>query len=290
MAPIRLAPVLLCSSLLFSCSSDTTDTSGGPLVGSLQVSSTTTGSVPDPDGYLVSVDGKPGLAIASDASLTVADLTPGNHSVELTGFDPDCEVAGSNPRSVTVGANLLSSTAFALTCGPSSLEISTGTTGSQPDPDGYTVLLDQFTQQPVGDNDTILISGITPGVHAVTLMGLAGNCATQSSPRSVTVPADALRMVSFAVSCPGLGTIKITVTTTGTHLPPFHLADVDQSLPIPGIFVPINGSATSPPFSAGVHTVTLSVLNTCAITGSANHTVTVPDGGQVTTTYTVTCS
>jgi hypothetical protein len=65
---------------------------------------------------------------------------------------------------------------------------------------------------------------------------------------------------------------------------------VDGSLPPPGIFVPINGSATSPPFSAGIHTVTLSFLNTCTTTGSANHTVTVPDGGQVTTTYSVTCS
>jgi hypothetical protein len=93
------------------------DGSTGPDTGSIEVTIVTTGDG-DPDGYTVTFNGAfhQGVDVNDVARL---DVTPGVHTVELTGVDASCTVAGDNPRSVTlvtVGQTIR--TTFDVTCTP----------------------------------------------------------------------------------------------------------------------------------------------------------------------------
>jgi hypothetical protein len=93
-------------------------TTGGPppTTGTLQVTTSTSGSSPDPDGYLVSVDGdEVGTIDASGAGVLIG-VPPGSYSVSLSGVAPNCHVQGTNPLTVTVTAGGIAVAAFTITC------------------------------------------------------------------------------------------------------------------------------------------------------------------------------
>ncbi len=73
-----------------------------PAVGSLRVSVSTEGVGIDPDGYTVVVDDAVFEAVAVHGTVTFHELDRGEHSVELTGANPNCPVIGDNPLTVTV--------------------------------------------------------------------------------------------------------------------------------------------------------------------------------------------
>ncbi|HSE67289.1 MAG TPA: hypothetical protein VLB12_09890, partial [Gemmatimonadales bacterium] len=83
----------------------TSDSMSSVETGAIEVTSSTTGGLADPDGYTVSVDGTSGQSIGINASITVTDLAPGPHTVELSGLASNCTVTESNPAEVTVEAN-----------------------------------------------------------------------------------------------------------------------------------------------------------------------------------------
>ncbi len=91
-----------------------TDTS--PMTGSLVVSTTTTGDEIDADGYQVTIGGGDTRVIDPTGSLTFADLKTGIYVVELSGVAPNCEVNGSNRRSVTITENAATEARFAIAC------------------------------------------------------------------------------------------------------------------------------------------------------------------------------
>jgi Tol biopolymer transport system component len=70
--------------------------------GSIQVTTTTTGSSLDPDGYTVSIDAGASQAIGVNATLTLEDLAVGTHSLALSGIAGNCHLEGDNPRTVEV--------------------------------------------------------------------------------------------------------------------------------------------------------------------------------------------
>jgi hypothetical protein len=82
------------------------------------------------------------------------------------------------------------------------IEITTTTSG-QPDPDGYTIRIDDGNPVPIGTDTTVTLPAFTIGLHQVALGGLATGCSVQGD-ASVTVPVtqtDTAR-VTFAVACP----------------------------------------------------------------------------------------
>jgi TolB protein len=85
-------------------------------VGSVEITTVTTGDEVDADGYMVSVAGGPAEAIEVSASLTVDLVAAGSQSVELTDVASNCTVAGDNPRDVNVVADGTASTQFDVTC------------------------------------------------------------------------------------------------------------------------------------------------------------------------------
>jgi hypothetical protein len=93
-------------------------TTGGPppTTGTLQVTTTTTGSPVDPDGYEVSVDGSPVGTLDANAGGAITGVSPGSYFVGLNGVAANCQVQGPNPRSVSVTAGGITVAAFTITC------------------------------------------------------------------------------------------------------------------------------------------------------------------------------
>ncbi|MEO6058172.1 MAG: hypothetical protein ABIQ49_15215, partial [Gemmatimonadales bacterium] len=117
-----------------------------PAPGSISVTTRTAGPDPDLDGYAVSLDGGDGVPIGLEGTLPLPDLAPGAHSVGLTGISANCRLEGDNPLTVTVAPGTVASVVFSVTCDalpPSTgaVEVTTATTGPNPDPDGYTVAI-----------------------------------------------------------------------------------------------------------------------------------------------------
>src|SRR5438445_9688406 len=84
--------------------------------GNLTVSTSTTGSNLDPDGYTVAVDGGPGQAIGINGSVTFTNLAASSHSVTLSGVAANCTVTGGNTQTVSVPAGGSATLPFSVTC------------------------------------------------------------------------------------------------------------------------------------------------------------------------------
>lgn len=73
--------------------------------GTIRYTTETTGVDPDPDGYLISVDGGPEIALGPNETIDFSGLAPGDHELLLSGVAPNCTLAGPNPAiaGVSVG-------------------------------------------------------------------------------------------------------------------------------------------------------------------------------------------
>ena len=85
-------------------------------VGSIEVTTTTTGEGVDPDGYVVTVDGGSGQSIGANQTLTIPDIPVGNRQVELSDIASNCSVAGENPTSATVPLGGSVDVSFDISC------------------------------------------------------------------------------------------------------------------------------------------------------------------------------
>src|SRR5207248_282898 len=270
-----------------------------PTTGDLTVTTGTSGSNIDADGYTVTVDGNASKSIGTNGSVTFTGLSAASHTVVLSGVASNCSVSGGASRTVSVRAGGAASTSFSVSCAApppqtGNLTVTTSTTGSNLDPDGYTATVDGGASQSVGTNGSVTFTGLSAGSHSVALSGVAANCSVSgANPQTATVPSGGTATASFAVSCAatggGNGTLTVTTSTTGSDLDP------------DGYTVTVDGGATSQPVAtngsvaftgpAGDHTVALSgMAGNCSVSGANPRTVTVPSGGTVCTTFSVTCA
>jgi hypothetical protein len=191
-----------------------------PAPGSIGVTTSTSGPDPDPDGYAISLDGAGAIAIGTAATVSLPNLPAGPHTVGLSGLSANCHLDGDNPRPVTVSSGAVAPVAFTITCtalppSTGALKVTTTTTGTPVDPDGYTVSIDNGSPGAVGTNASVTVAGLVPGPHTVRLGGLAANCSPQGeNPRTVTVVAGETATTTFAVTCTAT-TGALTVTITG---------------------------------------------------------------------------
>ena len=88
----------------------------GSTTGDVQVTTSTTGTGTDPDGYTVAVDGGAGQPLAANGTVTFSQVIVGDHSVALSGIAPNCTMSGPNPASVTVTSGTTAQTAFQIAC------------------------------------------------------------------------------------------------------------------------------------------------------------------------------
>lgn len=261
--------------------------------GSLQITTSTTGQNPDPDGYVVTVDGGQNEVIGSNASVTLHNLVPGARTVELTGVASNCSVE-QNPRVVTVVPSGTAQTTFNVSCGSAlsgTLQVTTETTGQATDPDGYLVGLDGVQSRAIGINGSVTFTGVSTGGHTVALSGIAGNCTVSGGTlRTVTVPADGVATVLYAVSCTAAtGELTVTTSTSGASLDPDgYTVTIDGAS---SQAIAINGSVSFTGLTAGGHAVVLAdVASNCSVNGGKSRTVIVPAGGSMQESFQVSCT
>jgi hypothetical protein len=262
----------------------------------LTISTATTGVEIDPDGYVVSVDSRAPQPIASNATLTTEGMSEGAHIVELSGLSPNCAVDGENPRSVMVEAGATTPVAFVITCSPStgSAQVITATTGSNLDPDGYSLLLDGVDQGVIGVGATRELTGLPAGSHTVGLAGVAANCLVSGeSSRVVEVPQGGAAQVSFAVTCsapgPTTATLEIVTSTTGSGTDPdgysVLLDGADQGT------IGVSATRSLAGLTPNAYAVGLSGLAAnCEVAGANPRTASLEAGQTVRVTFAVTCT
>src|SRR5690242_18182347 len=266
-----------------------------PTTGDLKVTTSTTGSNLDPDGYTVSVDGGAGqpITINNSTGVTFTALTAGSHSVALSGVAANCAVSGGATQTVNITANQTATLAFAVTCAATTggISVTTNTGGSNLDPDGYTVSVDGGTGQAIGINTTITLTSIPTGSRTVTLSGVASNCTVSGgNSQTTTVASGQTASVTFSVTCAATtGSLAVTTTTSGSNLDPDgYTVAVDGGT---GQAIGINTSFTFNGVATGSHTVTLSgVAGNCTVSGGNSQTTTVASGQTATVTFSVTCA
>ena len=261
--------------------------------GSLTVTTSTSGSNVDQDGYTVAVDGGPGQAISINGSITFTGLAAGSHDVVVSGVAANCSVSGGSSQSVSVPSGGTATAPFSVSCAATTgdLTVTTNTSGSNLDPDGYTVTVDGTTNQAITINGSVTFTGLAGGSHTVVLSGVAGNCTVSGgASQTVSVPAGGTATLGFVVTCTALtGNLTVSASTSGSSLDPDgYSVAVDGGT---GQALAINGSVTFSNLSAGGHSVQLSgVAANCSVSGSNPRTISVPSGGTATTTFTVSCS
>src|SRR6266700_3058434 len=291
--------VSLIAGLVATASFSVSCTAPPPQTGNLTVSTNTSGSNLDADGYTVTVDGGASQAIGTNGSVTFTNLSAGNHTVALSGVAANCTVSGGTSRTVSVQAGSTVSTAFSVSCTApppqtGNLTVSTSTSGSNVDADGYTVTVDGGASQMIGTNGSVTFTDLSAGNHTVALSGVAANCTVSGgTSRTVSVQAGSTVSTAFSVSCtappPQTGNLTVSTSTSGSNLDPDgYMVTVDGGA---SQAIGTNGSVTYTALAAGSHSVALSgVAANCSVSGANPQTVTVPSGGTATTTFSVSCA
>src|SRR5207237_444222 len=266
-----------------------------PPTGDLTVTNSTTGQDLDPDGYTVTVDGGQSRSLGVNTSTTYSGLTATSHTVELTGIAGNCTVSGQNPRTVTV-ATSGTTTTFTITCAaitrPTSDTTSTKATAGQGlDHGGYTVTVDGGQSRSLGVNTSTTYSGLTATSHTVELTGIAGNCTVSGqNPRTVSVPTSGTT-TTFTITCAAItGSLTVTTSTSGGTPDPDGYTVTVSGTGGGSQHIDPDGSATFDGLAAGSHTVTLSGLaSNCSVSGGPSQTVTVPQGGSTSASFSIDC-
>lgn len=193
------AACTLLALLIVGCGGST-----GPQTGSIRVGLSMTGAQPDADGCVVAVDGGPGQVMRAEESFTFDGLSQGTHDVTISDVAHNCLLQGEASREVAVSANEVTPVDFSIDCpAPGSIEVTTRTTGSAIDPDGYTVTVDLANDWPLGVDDWLTVADLAVGQYDVALTGLADNCGViGENPISVTVLEGELSQIAFNVACP----------------------------------------------------------------------------------------
>jgi hypothetical protein len=183
----------------------------------LEITVSTLGDEPDADGYTIQIDAESARPLRPSETLQHRDISPGNHTVYVGGVADNCQVQGANPRIISVPGEGTTTITIEVVCATptGSVLVTTLTRGPSPYPSNHTVALDGVERSAI-DTGRVLIEGIAPGRHQVQLRGVATHCTAHGNPRSLTVSARELALVTFFVNCVGLhGVLEITTSMRG---------------------------------------------------------------------------
>jgi Big-like domain-containing protein len=172
-----------------------------------------------------------------------------------------------------------------------SVEVTTSTTGAEPDLDGYTVQLDAESPRGIGSAATLRMEEVAAGPHTVQLAGLALNCTLSGdNPRTLSLAAGETTSVTFAVTCSATtGSLEVTASTGGTS------PDADgYSITLDGADrgpLGVSASVTLTGLTPGSHVVGLSgVAANCGVQGDNPRVAIIPPGASATVAFSITCA
>lgn len=185
----------------------------GTATGSLQIVTITTGPSQDPNGYQLRIDGVGGQAIATNASVTVANVTAALHTVELVEVAPNCGVTGDNPLGAAVGAGQTARIEFRVTCAATTGSLRITITGLPAGAAaGVTVSGPGSFSQEVAATGTL--AGLTPGSYGVRARDVVAGGTTYTgsvSSATVTVAAGASPSVTVTYTGPVAPTLNLRI-------------------------------------------------------------------------------
>lgn len=170
------------------------------------------------------------------------------------------------------------------------LVVTASTSGADPDPDGYLVVLDDERGRPLGRNSRMTLIDLAPGQHMVGLEGWAPTCEVSGeNPRALSVAAGATLTVTFYVTCAATsGALTVHTISTGDGLDPDGYA-----VAIDGVGsgrVTSNGSRTFSRLTPGEHRLTVAdVITNCHLDGESTRLVSLEAGQTVDLSLSVTC-
>jgi Tol biopolymer transport system component len=277
--------LLVAASVLTGLSCGGGDVTVPPTTGTLQITTSTSGAEQDADGYTVRMDAGSAQRIDPAATLTTSDVTVGDHTLQLGDVAANCNVAGDNPRTISVTAGGTATVAFAVTCEATSpttgiIRVSVTTSGSPTDPNGYTTKLDGAEPGlSTGTNASVSFTNVPAGNHTVALTGVASNCSVTGGPsQTTTVLAGATSELSFTVTCTTItGSIRVTTATTGSALDADgYVLSVDGGA---SRTIEINAVVVLEGLAVGTHALALSRIATnCHLDGENPRSVEVVPG------------
>ena len=282
---MRTHAIIIVAAALTLAACDDAATPGGPsTAGTLLVSTSTGGNDPDPDGYLLTVDGVDSLVLAATGNAEIS-LSAGQHTLQLLSVAGQCSVAPGTRLDVDVASQDTTSVAFKVTCSATGVRITTTTTGLNFDSDGYLVEVDSTEPVRLLSTGTVLIP-LDPGNRTVVLTGLSPNCTIKgSASRPVTIVNKEVARIDFAVVCTATSGV-IGVVISGSGVGGVYQAMVDGGTPFPvgpADRVYLEG------VTAGDHVVSLSSPAGCLI-DTDHQSVTVTAGTLIRDTIEVTFS
>jgi YVTN family beta-propeller protein len=202
--------------LIAACSSGPSDPA------TLRLGIATTGTNPDPDGYVYSLDGSAPAALATNDVVVVGGLNPGTHQLDVDGVAANCTLTGGASRSIGLFEGDTTDIILHVGCesgsGATTLQLTTLTTGGDPDLDGYTYSVDGSSPAVIGPNASVSIAGLAPGSHQLVIGQVASNCSlTGGATRSITLTQGATTNVQLTVTCVGSSpTIVATAPLSGS--------------------------------------------------------------------------
>src|SRR5437762_8763628 len=170
------------------------------------------------------------------------------------------------------------------------------TTGSDPDPNGYEVWVDDSYSQSPGSNGVSYFNGLSQGDHKVSLIMVAANCLVTATvngvtavdnPRNVSIGAAETATTDFNVGCASVGSLVVGTNTTGVDL------DADgYTVSVDGSNQPVatNGSVTFTGLATGTHSVALSGAAQNCTSGANPQSGSVTAGGMTSVTFSLSCA
>ena len=168
----------------------------------------------------------------------------------------------------------------------------TRTTGDDLDPDGYELLVapSNAAAMRMGANDSLVVGGLLPRNYEIRLTSVALNCVMPSGTHAFVVARDTIDVL-FAGTCARLGTIMVTVVTTGIDPDPNGYI-VTAAAPGFEIAVTSETNGTVPlKVLAGQHGLTLTgVAANCDVTTPNPLAVAVTSGGTAAAAFRVECA
>ena len=171
------------------------------------------------------------------------------------------------------------------------LVVNVTTAGTDVDPNGYDVILDDAPPQPIDANGTLSIP-VPSGPHTLTLAGATANCIITDPTRDVTVATGATVTASFVVTCSAAaatGALRIITSTAGTDLDAdAYRLRVDAA---PTRAIGLDEAVVVSNLAGGVHIVTISELSrNCVAAGGRFRSPSVTPGTTVVVTFDIACS
>ena len=285
---LRIAPALsLFAAVLFSAGCGDDNGTSPPQTGTLSVTTVTTGSNVDADGYTFSVNGGAAQAIAANATASVSSLSPGSYTVVLSGVAANCTVDNAS-KTATVTAGATAPVTFNVVCveGTGDIEVTVATTGDNLDPDGYSITVGTESQA-VGVNGTVTFADQPAGGATVLIGGIASNCTADAVSKDVTVVDGGTASVDFAVVCSAtVGAIQVSATTTGNDIDPdgYTVTVSADARPLD-----VNGQVLFDNIAPATYDVVLSDLTANCTADALTKSAVVSAGDTAQVAFAVTC-